>query len=170
MTSSELLPLSRATWSVLHDRHYFHHHRHRPHNFNLLRDNNQLSSQEKRIRHISKRYNTLECNNQSTALAKTSSSSQDPGSSEESSRLSRLLQPSNIDNTSTYWSNGVTSNQRSRCMCGKSSYFICRRTIDPNRNSDSFFHSERRSGFSAVRQNRVSEVAAGSLFGSIAFV
>ena len=33
---SELLPLSRATWSVLHDRHYFHHHRHRPQNCKLF--------------------------------------------------------------------------------------------------------------------------------------
>lgn len=43
MTSSELLPLSRATWSVLHDRHYFHHHRHRPQNSNQLTTEDELS-------------------------------------------------------------------------------------------------------------------------------
>lgn len=35
LRDKEPLPLSRATWSVLHDRHYFHHHRHRPHNRNV---------------------------------------------------------------------------------------------------------------------------------------
>jgi hypothetical protein len=40
LRKKELLPLSRATWSVLHDRHYFHHHRHRPHNIKPLHSQN----------------------------------------------------------------------------------------------------------------------------------
>lgn len=32
LRKKNLLPLSRATWSVLHGRHYFHNHRHRPQN------------------------------------------------------------------------------------------------------------------------------------------
>ena len=44
-----MLPLSRATWSVLHDRHYFHHHRHRPQNDNLLTIDDEKSLQTQRL-------------------------------------------------------------------------------------------------------------------------
>ena len=45
----EPLPLSRATWSVLHDRHYFHHHRHRPHNRNVHLGERGYSVQHKHL-------------------------------------------------------------------------------------------------------------------------
>ena len=44
-----MLPLSRATWSVLHDRHYFHHHRHRPQNDNLLTIDDEKYLQTQRL-------------------------------------------------------------------------------------------------------------------------
>lgn len=49
LRKKKLLPLSRATWSVLHDRHYFHHHRHRPQNCNLFTAENKHPIQIKRL-------------------------------------------------------------------------------------------------------------------------
>lgn len=49
LRKKKLLPLSRATWSVLHDRHYFHHHRHRPHNCNLLKIEGKHLLERKRL-------------------------------------------------------------------------------------------------------------------------
>jgi len=49
LRKKKLLPLSRATWSVLHDRHYFHHHRHRPQNDNLLTIDDEKSLQTQRL-------------------------------------------------------------------------------------------------------------------------
>jgi hypothetical protein len=49
LRDKEPLPLSRATWSVLHDRHYFHHHRHRPHNRNVHLGERGYSVQHKHL-------------------------------------------------------------------------------------------------------------------------
>jgi hypothetical protein len=49
LRDKEPLPLSRATWSVLHDRHYFHHHRHRPHNRNVHLGERGYSVQDKHL-------------------------------------------------------------------------------------------------------------------------
>jgi len=49
LRKKKLLPLSRATWSVLHDRHYFHHHRHRPQNSNLFTTEDEKSLQIQRL-------------------------------------------------------------------------------------------------------------------------
>jgi len=51
LRKKQLLPLSRATWSVLHDRHYFHHHRHRPQNRNLHTTENELATQRLPVIH-----------------------------------------------------------------------------------------------------------------------
>ena len=175
-----MLPLSRATWSVLHDRHYFHHHRHRPHNIKLLHRQNQSlhrknptvtdlsllptccfwvkdlpSSTQKTCskpreafklqcggsfperRHIWKR-DKLECNIQSAALTKTSSSSDDPGARKGVlPPLSHLQLSSHIGDTSRYQSDSVIADQRIRSMCDSSSYSRCRSTTDLASDSDS---------------------------------
>lgn len=201
LRKKKLLPLSRATWSVLHDRHYFHHHRHRPHNYNLFEGEGQHSVQSKRLpstylpilrnicawseesslsqhktsqqsglrlqrtayfprrRNTSQRHNTIECNNQSSALTKSSRSSHDPGARVVFSILSHLQLSSHLRDTPTYRYEGVTSSERVRYMCGQSSYCRCRSSTDANRNSDLSFQPVSRFGLTSIPFTRNLEVA-----------
>lgn len=113
MTSSELLPLSRATWSVLHDRHYFHHHRHRPHNHNLFTGEDEHSVQN---------------------LTKTSRSSNDPGAKGTRSNLLHLQTSENFTAIPTDSRDSSTSCKR--YMCGKRPYFAPKHSSNANQKSD----------------------------------
>jgi len=137
LKKKQLLPLSRATWSVLHDRHYFQHHRHRPHNYNLFTGEDEHSVQN---------------------LSKTSRSSNDPGAKGALSKLLHLQPSSNLKATPTYLGESITSRQR-RYMCGQSSFFTRRSSSKANKNSDLSIQVVSRSGFLSIPHTRELEIA-----------
>ena len=176
---SELLPLSRATWSVLHDRHYFHHHRHRPHNRNVHLGEKGYSVQDKHLNlagecflpHVSslvkstdlrqprvllkdhlrcqtgvacrkrsfnlRSPNTIQCNDQYSALNKASRSSNDPGEN-QARRFLHLQTPSVAELGQSSCLDATGTPRKTRYMYGKTSASNWRDSSKDHTNSELF--------------------------------
>ena len=160
------MPLSRATWSVLHDRHYFHHHRHRPQNCNFFTIENKHPIQLKRLHstnlgtlpkvnglaeqdYLKFGYQLQQVKN-SRRLSHTLQKQNKIECKYQSSTLSRTSRssddPGARETTSKYLhlsnpriASGYSPesiSSRKRYMCGQSSFFTWRNSSEVNRTSD----------------------------------
>jgi len=199
LRDKEPLPLSRATWSVLHDRHYFHHHRHRPHNRNVHLGERGYSVQDKHLNltgecclpnvsslvkstdlrqprilvkdHLScqtvvacgkrslklRSPNTIQCNDQDSALNKASRSSNDPGENKAPRFLH--LQPSSVTELGQSSCLDAGTPRKTRYMYGKTSASNWRDSSKDHTNSELFMQVVSRCGRIKIPYARTLEVA-----------
>lgn len=155
LRKKQLLPLSRATWSVLHDRHYFHHHRHRPQNRNLHTTENELATQRLPVIHDLTE-NPHPCQHQISPwprlkAQKGSLKTQNHFAQQENiidskhrfSELSKTSRSSNDPGELNRLSKSVHLHPKisssERYMCGQSSSFLWRNRSKVSKTSDKSF-------------------------------
>lgn len=175
LRDKEPLPLSRATWSVLHDRHYFHHHRHRPHNRNVHLGERGYTVQNKHLNLTGECFlpnvsslvkstdlrlrspNTIQCNNQYSTLNKASRSSNDPGENKAARLLH--LQPSSVSELGKSSCLNAGTARKTRYMYGKTSVSNWRDSSKDHTNSELFMQVVSRCGRIKIPNARTLEVA-----------